>query len=311
MDSYSLTSSIKSKAFELGFSACGIAPAEHLEREEQALRDRLARGYHATLDYLARGIEKRSDPRMLKEGARSVVALLANYYPAVDLTGNSRYGIAKFAYGKAYHKVIGAKLRELARVIKNSGEDTDPGLFVDSGTMFEKAWAQRCGLGWIGKNTLLVNRDMGSFTYIGVIFTTAQLEYDEPATDHCGDCTRCLEACPTGALVAPRTLDAGKCISYLTREYPGDLPDYLKGHMTFIRGCDHCQDACPYNHSCVPATEPAFSPPQELLNMRDEDWENLDRETFLRLFSTTTLGDIKFDRLRRNIDFIHGGQASR
>jgi len=311
MDSYSLTSGIKAKARELGFSACGIAPADHLEREEQALRERIARGYHATMGYLARNIEKHSDPRKLKEGARSVVAVLANYYPAVDIAGRSRYGIAKFAYGKAYHKVIGAKLEQMAGLIKESGKDPEPGIFVDSGTVFEKAWARRCGLGWIGKNTLLVNRELGSFTFIGLIITSARLDYDEPATDHCGDCILCLEACPTGALVAPRTLDAGKCISYLTREYPGELPGDLKGKMTFIRGCDSCQDACPYNRFAVPTGEPAFSPPPELVNMGDEDWENLDRETFLRLFSETTLGDIKFDRLKRNIDFIRAGRTCR
>jgi len=250
------------------------------------------------MDYLARNIEKHSDPRKPKEGARSVVAVLANYYPAVDIACRSRYGIAKFAYGKAYHKVIGAKLEQMAGLIKDSGDDPDPGIFVDSGTMFEKAWARRCGLGWIGKNTLLVNRELGSFTFIGVIITSALLDYDEPATDHCGDCTRCLEACPTGALVAPLILNAGKCISYLTRENSGDLFEYLKGKMTFIRGCDSCQDSCPYNRFAIPTTEPAFNPPPELLNMGDEDWENLDRETFLRLFSTTTLGDIKLDRLK-------------
>ena len=308
MEVESLTFWILSEAERLGFDACGVARAEALEGESSRMEAWLDQEHEGEMQYLNRNKEKRYDPRLLVEGTRSIVTVLYNYYPGTPLPEEDNYKLAKYAYGEDYHDVLKHKLLTLLTAIETrTGRLEGVRAFTDSAPILDRAWAVRCGLGFIGKNTALIHPKKGSFLFIGHLFLPIELETTgEPLPNHCGRCTRCLDACPTGALEAPFHIDARKCLSYLTIEYKGSLEGQdPKRFHDWIYGCDICQDVCPYNKKfSVANVEPLFQPPEALLKMRKKDWEALDRDTFDRLFKRSAVRRAGFEGLKRNITFL-------
>lgn len=303
----SLTRKIKERALDLGFSFCGIARAEKLLGEANFLNHWIAKGFQGSMHYMTNNLDKRLDPRLLVDNARSIICLLHNYSPPEELfPKHSDYKIGRYAFGKDYHDVLKGKMNALASYIKTLfPEDINYRCFTDSAPVLEKAWAVRAGLGWIGKNTCLIVPKNGSFYFISEIITDALLAYDLPFKEnHCGNCKQCIEACPTGALVDAYTLDAGKCIAYLTIESRGTIPREYKGKFSGqIFGCDICQEVCPHNRFATPHTEADFLPPDELLQMTNTDWENLSEQKFSALFKSSSVKRAKYDGLKRNIAF--------
>jgi epoxyqueuosine reductase len=248
---------IKQKAKELGFSFCGISKAAFLEEEAPRLEEWLKRNYQGKMSYLENHFDKRLDPTLLVPGAKSVISLLYNYSPAKDLSQPGEYKIAKYAYGEDYHFVIKDKLKEFVAAIRENIGDVQGRAFVDSAPVMERAWAQKSGIGWIGKNSLLLNREMGSFFFIAELIVDLELNYDGPTKDYCGTCTACMDACPTDAIPEPFVVDASKCISYFTIELKEEIPAEVKGKFeNWIFGCDICQDVCPWNRFAKPHQEP-------------------------------------------------------
>jgi len=294
---------IKNKAKELGFSAVGISKADFLEKESHYLKRWLDKGFHGEMQYMENHFEKRTDPRKLVEGAKSVISVLYNYYPK-DFQRKDTYQISKYAYGRDYHYVVKEKLNQLLNFINNEIHVVSGRAFVDSAPVMDKVWAAKSGLGWIGKNTNLISRQFGSFVFIGELIIDLDLDYDSPVKDYCGNCTKCIDACPTGALT-PYQLDARKCISYLTIEKKGEIPDEFKGKWNnWIFGCDICQDVCPWNAKVKPSNDPQFQISGLLKNMNREDWQHLDKTTFKKLFKNSPVERAKFEGLKRNIEFI-------
>ena len=297
---------IIAKAGQMGFDACGIARATVLKEESALVEQWLEGNREGDMGYLTRNKEKRYDPRLLAEGTKSVVTVLYNYFPKQVLPGE-RYKIAKYAYGSDYHEVLKHKLRQLLEHIETqTGKLEGVRVFVDSAPVLDRAWAVRCGLGFIGKNTTLIHPKKGSFFFIGHLFLPLELEETgQPLPNRCGRCTKCLDACPTGALEAPFHIDARKCISYLTIEYKGSLDPYdPKVFNGWMYGCDICQDVCPYNKFSLPNSEPAFQPQEQLIEMREEDWKNLDKDRFDALFKHSAVQRARFEGLKRNIAFL-------
>ena len=298
---------IVAEAERMGFDACGIAQATALEEESAHVEQWLESDCEGEMGYLTRNKEKRYDPRLLVEGTKSIVTVLYNYYPKQRIGDSDRFKIAKYAYGADYHDVLKRKMRQLLEGIEaQTGKLEGTRLFVDSAPVLDRAWAVRCGLGFIGKNTTLIHPKKGSFFFIGHLFLPIELEgTGKPLTNRCGRCTKCLDACPTGALEAPFHIDARKCISYLTIEYKGSLagidPKTFNGWMY---GCDICQDVCPYNRFALPNREPEFQPSERLLAMHDNDWKSLSKEDFDALFKHSAVQRAGYEGLKRNIDFI-------
>ena len=292
----------------MGFDACGIARAAALSEEAAHMEQWLGDGHEGEMGYLTRNREKRYDPRLLAEGTKSIVTVLYNYFPKQTL-GGERFKIAKYAYGADYHDVLKRKMRQLLeRIETQSGKLEGVRIFVDSAPVLDRAWAVRCGLGFIGKNTTLIHPKKGSFFFIGHLFLPLDLtETGQAMTNRCGRCTKCLDACPTGALESPFHIDARKCISYLTIEYKGTLEGHdseqFKGWMY---GCDICQDVCPYNRFALPHKEPEFEPSERLLAMREEDWKSLNPTDFEALFKHSAMQRAGYEGLKKNIDFIAG-----
>jgi epoxyqueuosine reductase len=303
---HEITEWIKVKAEELGFSACGIVEATFLENEAERLDQWLLNGYHGEMHYMAANRDKRLDPGILLPGSRSVISVLMNYFPAENPPVENNYKIAKYAYGKDYHPVIRERLNLLISGLKELAGDIQAQAFTDSAPVLEKAWAEKAGLGWIGKNTCLIHPKLGSFVFIGEIITDLELEYDRrQINDLCGGCTRCIDACPTGAILAPRLLDARKCISYLTIEFRGEIPQHEKDNFNdWIFGCDICQDVCPWNRKVEPHRENSFQPAQGMLEMDKEKWEQLTEDQFRDLFRESAVKRTKFVGLKRNIFFL-------
>jgi epoxyqueuosine reductase len=301
-----LTDWIVTEARQMGFDACGIAQATILEEESAHVERWLEGEREGEMGYLTRNKEKRYDPRLLVEGTKSVVTVLYNYYPKQTLQGN-RYKIAKYAYGADYHDVLKRKLRQLVeRIETQTGKLEGVRVFVDSAPVLDRAWAVRCGLGFIGKNTTLIHPKKGSFFFIGHLFLPLELEgTGKMLPNRCGRCTKCLDACPTGALEAPFHIDARKCLSYLTIEYKGSLDDHdPKAFKGWMYGCDICQDVCPYNRFALPNSEPEFQPSKQLLAMAEDDWRSLDKDGFDALFKHSAMQRAGFEGLKRNIEFI-------
>ena len=297
------TKRIKQKALQLGFSAIGISKSDFLETELQQLRTWLDNGFHGEMQYMENHFEKRTDPRILVEGSKSVISVLFNYYPE-ELQNNNTYKISKYAYGKDYHYVVKEKLHALLEFIQNNIGEVSGRAFVDSAPVMDKVWAAKSGLGWIGKNTNLITKEFGSFVFIGELIIDLELEYDQSIKDYCGTCTKCIDACPTNALT-PYKLDARKCISYLTIEKKGDLPDDMKGQWNdWIFGCDICQDVCPWNSKLEFHNERAFDISDELRNLKKEDLKTLDKPSFKKLFKNAPIERTKFEGLKRNIKFL-------
>jgi epoxyqueuosine reductase len=303
---HQLSEDIKYDAIQLGFSSCGIAKVEFLGEAKQKMEAWLNEGMQGEMAYLERNRDKRYDPALLVEDAQSVITVLYNYYPEEKPETTDNYKISKYAYGKDYHYIIKDKLRRLLQKIEKKTGKRKARVFVDTAPVMDRVWAQKSGLGFIGKNTLLISKQEGSFFFIGHIILDLELEYSEsdPA-NYCGSCTHCIDACPTGALQAFQ-LDARKCISYLTIEYRGStLPEGLKGKFNnWIFGCDICQDVCPWNRFAKPHDEPLFGLNPVLKAMRKQDWQNLDKPKFKQLFKGSAVERAGFKGLKRNIDFL-------
>ncbi|MDP1622802.1 MAG: tRNA epoxyqueuosine(34) reductase QueG [Bacteroidales bacterium] len=293
---------IKTEALRLGFYTCGIARNDSLEEMRPFYTEFVGRNGHAGLEYLKTNMEKRLHPELVLKGTRSVIALLMNYFPPEIIPEKDNFIMAKYAYGTDYHALMRSRMDDLIGVITQSCPQIQAKAFVDSGAVLEKAWARKCGVGWQGKNSLLINKSAGSFFFIGIILTDLELEPDPAETDHCGICSRCVRACPTGALHTPYQLDISRCISYLTIESKEEIPADLKSKLNDrIFGCDICQDVCPYNRLASPHQIPEFLPSKPLIDMRKKDWIAMDESGFDRIFSDSALKRTGFHRLRRGI----------
>ena len=300
------TALIKNEALRLGFDDCGVSRAEFLEEESLNLDSWLNNGYHARLGYMERNKEKRTDPRKLVEGAKSVISVILNYYPAQKQLDPDAPVLSKYAYGKDYHHVIKKKLKELLAFIRQKIPGSDGRAFVDSAPVLEHAFASRSGLGWIGKNSLLLTTHHGSFVFIGELIVNIELEYDRAVNDMCGSCRNCITSCPTGAIVADRVVDANRCISFHTIENKTELmPENLRDKfMNRVFGCDICQDVCPWNKNAKPHSTEEFTPRHDLLSMSKKEWYAIDRESFNELFKGSAVKRAKFEGLRRNLGFL-------
>lgn len=297
---------IKAEAARLGFMFCGISRAGFLEKEAPRLENWLKNGYHGKMAYMENHFDKRLDPRKLVEGSRSVISLALNYYTEQQQSDPEAPRISKYAYGADYHDVIKAKLRELLHTIQEQVGDVSGRAFVDSAPVLDRAWAAQAGFGWIGKNSNLINKKSGSFFFLAELIVDLDLQYDSPDDrDYCGTCTRCLDACPTEAIVAPQVVDGSKCISYLTIELKDELPAEFKGKTeNWMFGCDICQDVCPWNRFSSPHNEPSFEPHADLLGMSRADWEEITEDVFKKVFKGSPVKRTKFAGLKRNIEFL-------
>ena len=299
------TKLIKDKANELGFISCGISKADFLEEEAPRLEKWLNQNLNGKMAYMERNFDKRLDPRLLVPDSKSVISLLFNYYTNKKQEDNQSPKISTYAFGEDYHFVIKRKLKELMNYIKSKIGDVGGRVFVDSAPIMEKAWASKSGLGWIGKNTNLISKKTGSFFFIAEVIVDLELEYDSPTTDHCGSCTKCIDACPTEALIAPYQIDGSKCISYLTIELKDQIPNEFKDKMdNWAFGCDVCQTVCPWNRFANEHEEESFSPKEELLKMTKNEWNEITEDVFDKVFKNSAIKRTKFDGLKRNIKFL-------
>jgi epoxyqueuosine reductase len=300
-EKYSLM--IKTEAQRLGFLSCGISKADFLEAEAPRLENWLQNNYQGEMSYMQNHFDKRLDPRLLVDGAKSIISLLLNYYPN-QTQNDDTYKISKYAYVVDYHFVIKQKLNLLLDFIKENIGEVHGRAFVDSAPVLDKAWASKSGLGWIGKNSNLITQKVGSFYFIAELIIDLDLIYDAPTTDHCGTCTACIVACPTQAIIQPYVVDGSKCISYYTIELKNQIPPEVKGKMDdWIFGCDVCQDVCPWNRFSKPHQEPLFTPNESVLHFTKNDWEEITEETFNKVFKDSPLKRTKFLGLKRNIAF--------
>jgi epoxyqueuosine reductase len=297
---------IKTEAKRLGFIFCGIARAEFLEQEAPRLETWLQQGRHGEMQYMENYFDKRLDPRLLVDGAKSVISLALNYYTDQQQADPLAPKISKYAYGADYHDVIKDKLKQLLQFMQANIGEVGGRAFVDSAPVLDRAWAQRAGIGWVGKNSNLINKKNGSFFFLAELIVDAELAYDiAPTTDYCGTCTRCIDACPTEAIVAPYVVDGSRCISYLTIELKNNIPEEFKGKTdNWMFGCDVCQNVCPWNRFSTNHTEPAFTPNTELLGMTQREWQEITQETFQQVFRKSPVKRTKYSGLKRNIEFL-------
>lgn len=301
---HTYSSFIKSEAKRLGFISCGISEAGFLEDEAPRLEKWLREGRHGQMQYMENYFDKRLDPTLLVDGAKSVISLLLNYYPEQKQEEGS-YKISKYAYGQDYHFVIKEKLKELLQSIQQNIGEVGGRAFVDSAPVLDKAWAAKSGLGWIGKNSNLISKQVGSFFFIAELIVDLELEYDTVTTDHCGSCTACIDACPTQAIIEPYVVDGSKCISYFTIELKENIPSEMKGKFDdWAFGCDVCQDVCPWNRFSKPHREPLFNPHPDLLSFTKKDWEEITEDTFNKVFKNSAVKRTKYSGLARNITFL-------
>lgn len=299
------TQFIKQKAHDLGFSYCGISQATFLEEEAPRLENWLKNNMHGEMNYMENHFDKRLDPRLLVPGAKSVVSLLLNYFPAEQQNPNS-YKISKYAYGEDYHFVIKDKLKDLLHFIKDEIGEVDGRVFVDSAPVLDKAWAAKSGLGWVGKNNNLIRKTEGSFFFVAELIIDLELQYDTATTNHCGSCTACIDACPTQAIESPYIVNGSKCISYLTIELKDAIPDEFSGKLDdWMYGCDVCQDVCPWNRFAKPNAEPLFKPKPTLIDYDKQQWNDLTNELFNEIFKKSAVKRTKFSGLVRNIGFLN------
>ncbi|MCZ4223203.1 tRNA epoxyqueuosine(34) reductase QueG [Pedobacter rhodius] len=297
---------IKNEALRLGFMACGISKAEFLASEAPRLEHWLNNNLHGEMKYMENYFDKRLDPRLLVDDAKSVISLSLNYYTEDKQADSDAPKISKYAYGQDYHTVIKDKLKTLMFFIEENIGEVSGRAFVDSAPVLDRAWAQRSGIGWVGKNTNLISKQNGSFFFLAELIIDLELDYDHPfQTDHCGTCTRCLDACPTDAIIAPQVVDGSKCISYLTIELKNEIPAEFKDKMdNWMFGCDICQDVCPWNRFSKAHDEKAFKPENGLLELSAKELTEITDEVFKKVFKGSAVKRTKFAGLKRNIDFL-------
>ena len=305
MPKFKNTQLIKEEAHRLGFSFVGFSKADFLEEEAPRLEKWLKEKQHGEMSYMENNFDKRLDPRLLVEGSKSVISLLYNYYSDQIQSDPTAPKISTYAYGEDYHFVIKRKLKSLLHFIQDNVGQVDARVFTDSAPVLDRAWAKKAGLGWIGKNANLINKNQGSYFFIAEIILDLDLIYDSPVQDYCGSCTKCIDACPTGAIIQPYVVDGSKCISYFTIELKEAIPQEVKGKMdNWMFGCDICQQVCPWNSFSLQHNEPAFNPHPDLLSMTKGDWEDLQEDTFKELFRKSAVKRTKFSGLKRNITFL-------
>ena len=284
--------------------SCGISKAGFLEEEAPRLENWLNQNMNGQMSYMENHFDKRLNPTLLVDDAKSVISLLLNYYPS-EIQNQDSYKISKYAYGQDYHHVIKEKLKELLHFIQTEIGEVSGRAFVDSAPVLDKAWAAKSGLGWVGKNSNLITQKVGSFYFIAELIVDLELDYDTPTTDHCGSCTACLDACPMEAIVAPYVVDGSKCISYFTIELKDNLPQEMKGKLDdWMFGCDVCQDVCPWNRFSKPHNEPLFQSNLDILNFSKSDWEEITTDTFQKVFKNSAVKRTKYEGLLRNINFL-------
>lgn len=297
---------IKQKAEKFGFQSCGISKAEFLEEEALRLEAWLNKGYHGEMKYMENHFDKRLNPTLLVDGAKSVISLSYNYFPKVKIDEINNFKISKYAYGEDYHEVIKDILKNMVAELQEEIGEFGFRVFVDSAPVLEKAWARKSGLGWVGKNANLITKKHGSFYFLAEIICDLELEYDLAVTDHCGSCRACIDACPTQAIVSDRIVDGSKCISYATIELKNEIPDYFNGKMDdWMFGCDVCQDVCPWNRFSAPTLQEKFAPNFQKLNFRKNEWKELTQELFSEIFKKSAVKRTKFSGLMRNINLLN------
>jgi epoxyqueuosine reductase len=300
---------IKTKAKKFGFQSCGISKAGFLEEDVTPFETWLQNGHHGEMSYMENHFDKRLDPTLLVEGSKSVISLSYNYYPEIDAGKFSELKISKYAYGEDYHEVIKEILREMVAELQEEIGDFDCRVFTDSAPILERSWARKSGIGWVGKNANLLTKQHGSFYFLAEINCDLELESAFATTDHCGSCRRCIDACPTDAIVSDRIVDGSKCISYATIELKNEIPESFRGKMAdWMFGCDICQDVCPWNRFASPHNQPKFRAKDEILSHNTGDWRELSQEIFSEIFRKSPVKRTKFAGLKRNIDFILNGK---
>ncbi|MBT8196456.1 MAG: tRNA epoxyqueuosine(34) reductase QueG [Bacteroidia bacterium] len=296
---------VKETAKRLGFSFCGISKAEFLEKEAVQLEEWLKNGMHGKMQYMENYFDMRLDPRKLVPGAKSVISLLLNYFPTEEQKENAPK-ISRYAYGEDYHKVIKKKLKEFVSVLSDEVGEINGRSFVDSAPVLDKAWAQKSGLGWMGKNTNIIHPKQGSYFFISEIISDLELEYDNPIQDYCGTCTACIDACPTDAIAQPYVVDGSKCISYFTIELKDEvIPKEVSGKFeNWFFGCDICQEVCPWNRFSKPNKTKEFIPKKELLEMNQNEWMEITEDVFENLFQKSAVKRTGYKGLKRNLEFL-------
>ncbi len=300
------TQLIKHKAYDLGFSHVGVSKAGFLEKEARDLEKWLSKNHHGKMQYMENHFDLRTDPRKLVHDAKSVITILYNYYTPEKQEDPEAPKISKYAFGKDYHFVIKKKLKDLQHYITTNFGEVNMRGFIDSAPVMDKVWAKKSGLGWIGKHSNLVNKNKGSYFFIAEIILDLELDTDIPIKDYCGSCTRCVDACPTEAIVEPYVVDGSRCISYLTIELKDEvIPQEFSGKMdNWMFGCDVCQQVCPWNRLATPHKESLFDPPSDLLSLTKKEWHELDEQMYQNLFKKSALKRAKFKGIKRNIKFL-------
>lgn len=296
---------IKQKAKKFGFQSCGISKVDFLEEEALPLENWLKKGMHGEMQYMENYFDKRLDPRLLVNGAKSVISLSYNYFPVQEISTLDNFKISKYAYGKDYHEIIKDILREMVQELKDEIGDFTFRIFVDSAPVLERSWARKSGVGWVGKNANLITKKHGSFYFLAEIICDLELQFDFPDTDHCGTCTKCIDSCPTNAIVSDKIIDGSKCISYATIELKNEIPIHFQNKMEdWMFGCDICQDVCPWNRFSKPHHQPKFNPNTALQNFNKRDWQELSQDLFSEIFQKSPVKRTKFSGLKRNIEFL-------
>ena len=296
---------IKAKAKKFGFQNCGISKAGFLEEDARPFENWLQNNYHGQMQYMENYFDKRLDPTLLVEGSKSVISLSYNYFPEEKISDFDTFKISKYAYGQDYHEIIKAILEEIVAEQKEENGDIHSRVFTDSAPVLERSWARKSGIGWVGKNANLITKQSGSFYFLAEIICDLDLNGDKPTTDHCGTCRKCIDACPTEAIVSDKIIDGSKCISYATIELKNEIPESFKNKMEdWMFGCDICQDVCPWNRFSVPHHQEKFKPNHHLKSYTKQDWQELSQEIFSEIFRKSPVKRTKFAGLKRNIDFL-------
>ncbi len=301
---------IRQKARKFGFQGCGISKADFLEEDAKPLENFLKKNYHGEMQYMENYFDKRLDPRLLVPGAKSVISFSYNYFPGREISGTDNFRISKYAYGQDYHEILKDILKDMILELQEEIGDFHFRIFVDSAPVLERSWARKSGIGWVGKNANLITKQTGSFYFLAEIICDLELETDVPTTDHCGTCRKCIDACPTDAIVSDKIVDGSKCISYATIELKNEIPSDFSGKMeNWMFGCDICQDVCPWNRFALPHSQPAFQPNDSLRNFRKGEWRELTQELFSVIFRKSPVKRAKYAGLMRNIQFLQGGST--